>query len=144
MDIRSVRPRKRSSIRQLQMSLDSDIAELDLECIAFKVAWDEKWPLSKIDEVELSYRWFLQAIRKSPGETLAPQKAVDIFWHHHILDTRKYMYDCERLFGRYIHHFPYTGVFGDEDAAKQHKRFQRTTLLITRLQNSHKTIRHED
>jgi hypothetical protein len=31
-------------------------------------------------------------------------------WHAHILDTKKYMVDCQAIFGRFIHHVPNYGV----------------------------------
>jgi len=52
-----------------------------------------------------------------PEETLAPSKDVDRFWHGHILDTLKYAEDCEKVFGYFLHHFPYFGMRGAEDAA---------------------------
>jgi hypothetical protein len=42
---------------------------------------------------------------------------VDKFWHGHILDTLKYAEDCDVIFGRFLHHFPYFGMRGAEDAA---------------------------
>ena len=54
---------------------------------------------------------------KFPGETIAPSKDVDKFWHGHILDTLKYAEDCERVFGYFLHHFPYFGMRGEDDAA---------------------------
>jgi hypothetical protein len=32
------------------------------------------------------------------------------------LDTQKYQEDCERVFGYFLHHFPYFGMRGEEDA----------------------------
>ena len=37
-------------------------------------------------------------------------------WHYHILDTEAYAVDCEKAFGRFLHHFPYFGMRGDDDA----------------------------
>jgi hypothetical protein len=48
---------------------------------------------------------------------LAPSKDVDKFWHGHILDTLKYAEDCQNVFGYFLHHFPYFGMRGEEDAA---------------------------
>jgi len=36
-----------------------------------------------------------------------PSKLIDRVWHCHLLDTQKYMKDCQLLFGSYIHHFPF-------------------------------------
>lgn len=113
--------------------LDPDIAALELSPIAYKVAIDEKWSLARINYAELRYRCFLQAIRNNPNRVIAPSKDIDTFWHHHILDTRKYMGDCEKLFGRYIHHFPYSGIRGERDAVAQQDRFVASMLIIENI-----------
>src|SRR4029077_20001089 len=64
-----------------------------------------------------------------PGETLAPCKPVDNFWHGHILDTHMYAEDCDRVFGRFLHHFPYFGMRGDEDAANLARAAETTQRL---------------
>lgn len=112
------------------MSIDRDIATFNLEPIAFKACVDEGWSIAEVDANEAKYRQWLQLIRDHPEKLIAPTRAVDIFWHHHILDTQKYMQDCKKLFGRYIHHFPYSGVRSEEDAALQAARFERTQALL--------------
>ena len=54
---------------------------------------------------------------------------MDKFWHAHILDTRKYIEDCERVFGCYLHHFPYFGMRGADDAAALARAGERTRAL---------------
>jgi hypothetical protein len=115
------------------MSVDPDFTALDLEPIAYKVCTDEGWDLAEIDVAELEYRALLHAVRHYPGVELAPSKRVDVFWHHHILDTEKYIADCHRLFGRYIHHYPYSGLLGDNDARQQEERFLRTQALLEHI-----------
>jgi hypothetical protein len=51
-----------------------------------------------------------------PAAALSPTRAIDEVWHRHILDTRTYAADCDRLFGAYFHHDPY---FGLRSAAEQ-------------------------
>jgi|GEM_PF-3922570 len=36
-------------------------------------------------------------------------------WHAHILNTRPYRMDYHRLFGRFIDHYPYFGLYSNED-----------------------------
>jgi hypothetical protein len=115
------------------MNIDPDIANLDLEPIAFTVCRTEGWSIEKVDAVEHQYRLFLQLIRAGEQE-LGPTRDVDIFWHAHILDTRAYASDCEALFGRFVHHYPYSGLFGSEDADKQMARVVKTMELIERNQ----------
>jgi hypothetical protein len=54
---------------------------------------------------------------------------MDLFWHYHILDTIKYAEDCALIFGRFLHHFPYLGLRGDEDASRLRIAWQQTQAL---------------
>jgi hypothetical protein len=93
---------------------------LDLDAIKFKLM-DAKeghgWSREEADRHELEYRRFLALIAKYPEEAITPNSDVDKFWHGHILDTMKYAEDCAHVFGYFLHHFPYFGMRGDEDAA---------------------------
>ena len=116
------------------MKIDQDIMELDLDPIAYKVCRDEGWPLHDVDTAVLEYRAFLQVVRDAePDFFAAPTRAIDIVWHHHILDTQKYFADTEMLFGRYLHHYPYSGVFGDNDAEQQSARGDETRIRMSRV-----------
>lgn len=107
--------------------IDQDILELDLDAIAFKLCLDEKMTLRQVDDAVWKYRCLLHLFRHAePGESVAPCRTSDTVWHHHILDTQKYHQDCERLFGRYIHHFPYSGIFEGEDEEAQRRRHETT------------------
>lgn len=114
------------------MSIDPDIAALDLDPMAYKLHLDEGWELDRIDRAIADYRRFLQAIRDSDGK-MVPTRIMDAVWHHHILDTEKYMADCQRLFGGYVHHYPYSGMFGEADAALQKARFERSLAAYQRF-----------
>lgn len=95
------------------------VMELDLEPIKAKlmhVASGEGWSREKADAVEKEYRRFLCLMKMYPHEDTAPLVDVDTFWHYHILDTMKYAQDCEQLFGYFLHHYPYVGMRGDDDA----------------------------
>ncbi len=58
-----------------------------------------------------------------------PDKELDSFWHAHILDTMKYADDCEQIFGHFLHHFPYFGLRGEEDAQHLQDAFAETKRL---------------
>jgi hypothetical protein len=75
------------------------------------------WSREMVDRMEVEYKQFLTLLVKYPDATIAPSKDVDAFWHGHILDTMKYAEDCEQVFGYFLHHFPYFGMRGAEDAA---------------------------
>lgn len=111
--------------------IDADIAALDLDCIAYKVVVDEGWSVERVDEISCKYRAYLHVIRHHAHQDIvAPTKEIDVFWHAHILDTQKYHEDCYSLFGRYLHHYPYSGVFGGEDSRKQINRLSKTMELL--------------
>ena len=120
------------------MRIDPDIMSLDLECISYKVCRDEGWSLAIVDTVELEYRAFLQVVRNCKGDSnVAPTLRIDRFWHHHILDTNRYMADCDLLFGYYLHHFPYSGVFGEDDAEIQRDRVSETQRHLNAILSNH-------
>lgn len=95
------------------------IKALDLTPIKFKAGRKEDgygWSADYADQMEVAYKRYLILHAKHPDLTLAPERDIDRFWHMHILDTRKYAVDCEATFGYFLHHFPYLGLRGEEDA----------------------------
>jgi hypothetical protein len=102
------------------ISFESFNEPLDLEPIKFSLAMreDEKW-----------YRRFLFLVKLYPEKMIVPTKDIDLFWHTHILDTKKYMMDCESLFGGYFHHFPYFGMRGKKDKMNMEEAFSETEEL---------------
>jgi hypothetical protein len=96
------------------------ISTLDLGAIKTKlmhVASGEGWSSDHADAIEVEYRRFLTLMKLYPNDSTAPLVDVDTFWHYHILDTAKYAADCEQAFGYFLHHYPYLGMDGTEDAA---------------------------
>lgn len=74
------------------------------------------WTKENIEFAEVLYKNYLYLCLKYPDEKrLPPSTDVDDFWHGHILDTRRYSDDCQRIFGRMLHHNPYFG-FGSAKA----------------------------
>src|SRR6266568_4857553 len=95
------------------------IEALDLDPIKLKLMDPEEgqgWSREYAGRMELAYKRFLTLLVTHPEETIAPSKDVDKFWHGHILDTLKYAEDCQNVFGNFLHHFPYFGMRGEEDA----------------------------
>lgn len=96
------------------------IQSLDLDPIKLKLMDAEEgqgWSREYAEQMEVAYKRFLTLLVRFPDETIAPTKDVDKFWHGHILDTMKYAEDCENVFGYFLHHFPYFGMRGEQDAA---------------------------
>jgi hypothetical protein len=76
----------------------------------------EGWSQQRADMVEVEYKRFLHLMNLYPNEQLAPSFDIDTFWHYHILDTMKYAADCGTVFGYFLHHYPYIGLRGEDDA----------------------------
>jgi len=114
------------------------ISSLDLEPILFSLVEKKdgpNWSLDKAKNIEKWYRRFLFLTCKHPTLTIVPTKEIDEFWHHHILDTRNYVSDCELIYGEYIHHFPYLGSRGKDDEIKLEASFLDTLALFEKYFN---------
>jgi hypothetical protein len=68
------------------------------------------WTPERADEAEAQYKKWLFLQRKHEDVLLAPGSEVDAVWHCYILDTRAYIRDTARIFGHYLHHYPYVGI----------------------------------
>ncbi len=71
---------------------------------------------AELDAMEREYRRFLALHLMYPDEDIVPCKLVDEIWHKHILDTIAYREDCDRIFGRFLDHYPYFGMRDEQDA----------------------------
>lgn len=114
---------------------NSAIDKINFEPILAKLCSPERglnWSKEKaIKSVQEYKRWLLLHIL-FPNETFAPSENLDIVWHCHILDTRKYVSDCSLMFGKgvFLHHNPYAGWESPEAEAKHQNVFQRTKELF--------------
>jgi hypothetical protein len=113
---------------EVRIGLDA----LDLTMVKLKLMDSEEglgWTREEAECTEVRYRRFLELVGTYWDQSIVPTKDIDAFWHQHILDTRAYAQDCEQLFGEYLHHFPYFGMNGEEDARDLHSSFARTAAL---------------
>jgi hypothetical protein len=111
-----------------------DINALDFTMIKRKLRDKEEgqsWTKPQCDAAEAEYKRFLALKRAYPDKEIVPHKAIDIFWHQHILDTEKYASDCRLLFGRFLHHYPYFGMNGQKDARNLTDAFEETKALYS-------------
>ena len=109
-----------------------DIKELDLRMIKLKLQDAEEglgWSKELCNDTEIEYKRFLALRRKYPDMEIVPNALVDKFWHQHILDTMKYAEDCNNLFGYFLHHYPYFGMNGEQDARNLYNAFEKTKVL---------------
>ncbi|MEL6456649.1 MAG: hypothetical protein AAFQ91_00150 [Cyanobacteria bacterium J06621_15] len=108
------------------------LVQLDLQPIAYNLIHsnEDRWNIQKTNQAISAYLMFLLLIYLYPNSQLVPNQEIDRVWHYHILDTMKYAEDCEMLFGRFIHHFPYFGERGKVDREDLQKAFEQTQVLF--------------
>lgn len=106
------------------------VGSLDLAMLKRKLLEEKRWTHEFCDEAESLYRKFLALNIRYPDRKICPTGPVDDFWHAHILDTRAYAQDCEFLFGRFLHHFPYFGMRGNADRAALDQAFRESVELF--------------
>ncbi len=92
-----------------------------------------QWERVALEQAVNRYKKYLFILvkYKNDYDMLPPTLEIDEIWHHHILDTQKYMDDCQFLYGQYLHHYPY---FGLEEQGTNYKviyeALQRTRKLF--------------
>lgn len=111
------------------------IDEIDLSMVKLKLQDPEEgagWSSMYCDRIEIEYRRYLALNREYPEKAIVPSKIVDTFWHAHILDTQAYVADCQQAFGLFLHHYPYFGMRGPDDAAALGLAYDETLTLYGR------------
>lgn len=114
----------------IHLKLD-EIVNLDFERLKWKLAHSSEAKMSPelCDLAEREYRRFLTLHLLYPKAELVPSKLVDEFWHAHILDTAAYAEDCQKVFGKFMHHFPYFGIYGEDDQQNLNDSFDKAIQL---------------
>jgi hypothetical protein len=113
----------------------ADLVDLDLRPILFKIQCEGESLHGEPIEAEVAaceYRRFLTLHLRYPDRTLVPSALIDLVWHYHILDTRKYIEDCNRIFGHYLHHDPYFGIGSEESRQENLAAWDSTQALWER------------
>lgn len=106
---------------------------LDLGPIAYQLMRSTsgpQWTEQRTKRAIAHYLAFLYLVQCYPDHQLTPTWDVDQVWHYHILDTHKYAEDCQQLFGRFVHHFPYFGARSEADRQIWHQAYALTQLLF--------------
>jgi hypothetical protein len=115
-----------------ESGIHESVEKLDFARIKHKLMVsdeDEKWTFELCELAEREYKRFLTLIKIHPKLEIVPTKLMDKFWHQHILDTVAYRRDCLEVFGYFLHHFPYFGIYGKEDQENLAKTFEKTKSL---------------
>ncbi len=112
----------------------TQVASLDFTMLKRKLEVAGGWSADTVAEGEHLYRKYLALKMVYPKKTISPTQLIDEFWHAHILDTKAYTTDCQKLFGRYLHHYPYGGRLSEDvlDHALGEARKEETRKLFLR------------
>lgn len=70
--------------------------------------FSEKYPNESLTMVRSEYLRYFALI--GSGIKGSPPPILDNYWHEHILHTKDYASDCERVFGLFVHHNPNEGT----------------------------------
>jgi hypothetical protein len=107
------------------------VKQLDFSKLNKKLQYDDPkyWTDERIVQAEEAYRKFLALNLLYPGVTLAVNRMLDDYWHAHILDTANYAADCKRVFGSFLHHYPYFGLPGEADEGENVPAFAVTKRI---------------
>ena len=112
------------------------LERLDLEPIAFKLMHPDggfAWTRELANLAISRYKMFLFLSYKYPHYQLVPTREIDTVWHQHILDTSKYVKDCQELFGQFVDHYPYFGLRSAEEQKIREIYFNQTKSLFEKF-----------
>ena len=112
--------------------IHSEVDKLDFTRIKHKLMVSEEVDKMSFELCELAereYKRFLTLIKVNPKMEIVPTKLMDKFWHQHILDTVAYEKDCSTIFGYFLHHFPYFGIYGKEDEKNLRTAFEKSQKI---------------
>mgnify|MGYP000185409228 FL=1 len=122
-------------------------AQLDLSDVVARVEEEHSdWTPERLETAEQEYRKWLFLCSVAPKGTPLGMGAtpgsmdVDEIWHNHILFTRKYMRDCRKLCGRFVHHTPATKA--DKESGDRSRFADTQRLYLANFGERHPTWFH--
>jgi hypothetical protein len=109
------------------------IDALDLEPIVYTLTHPADGgpalSLAEADHDVALYRCFLKLCLLHPAPRSCPPGGSTTCGTH-MLDTAKYRADCIRVLGRFLDHFPYAGLRGEDDRHAWQEDFAHTRRLF--------------
>ena len=107
------------------------INSIDFSMIVDKIVKTKRWKKADVLKMCELYKHYLFLKKKyaQSDQILPPSEEIDEFWHNHILDTKKYHQDCEKIFGFYLNHYPYLGMDGKTTDDDLQHFFENTQAL---------------
>ena len=126
----------------MALSIRNEIEHIRFDLIGWKMRDSKNCSFSD-DEVELAigeYKRFLSLKIVHPNVNFAPTDLMDEVWHFHILDTKRYSTDCQRMFGKLLHHAPSYGPYESPDREEALSNSFERMVALYREQYGHDPI----
>ena len=102
----------------VNLELWAKIEQLDLTLISDRMLIKHEWTEERTANAIKGYRQYLY-LTQVFGKPISPTGDVDEIWHEHVLHTNKYSIDCQKLFNKFLHHFPTPSKWKQEQQLKQ-------------------------
>jgi hypothetical protein len=80
------------------------LALQDHDFLVSRVVEEHGWSVERAKGAIVEYLRFLVMLAEAPKMELVASSDIDLVWHEHLIDTKNYAADCQRLFGHFIHH----------------------------------------
>jgi len=91
-----------------------------------------------VNELDFAYRVFLYCCVLGCSYNVSlngPGDVIDEVWHAHILHSEQYQFQCNKIFGSYLHHSPVDG-----DAEKKEESSALLDLMKFLIKKDHKWL----
>lgn len=110
---------------EVQITTNRVLAEWDMSRVRGRVRNEECISENQALAMEREYKRYLTLAVKNPQKRLPMSKAVDPFWHAHILHTLDYCMMCDRINnGLYIHHEPFSSATDHTTVQDSYQHFK--------------------
>lgn len=93
-------------MRKIEGQDFNEIDSIDFSWIENMLVNRRGYSVAKAERCIYLYRCILKIAAMHPDMAIAPPTGADIAMHLHVMHTRKYYVDCQRIFGEYVHHDP--------------------------------------
>lgn len=98
-----------------------------------------EWTPERFRKAQEEYRQFVALCRAFPERSLGISPDADEIWHRHILNTRRYIADCNTYFGEYFHHTPVCDKSENFEAQQETNKLSLEIFGVSRLPSSSMT-----
>lgn len=108
------------------------ISGMDFSEVEAQLVTGQAWTAERAANTLKRYRRFLYLKITMPDDHASPTRAIDDFWHQHIINTRRYGSDCYQLAGRFLHH-TFLDMTDAEEVQRAHSIRLHTQVLYEDL-----------